>query len=154
MSLLTLILSLLIVVGCAKPQSAVENQPVQTDQSQGPRETTTPCSVQMDLSRLCLTWSWEKRPTPQEYGSFVFKTFRLNLYDQTPIETNLDSHPKVILWMPSMGHGSVPTQVTQIDTGTYRVTQVFFTMPGDWEIRFHVTQDQEIIDHATISINF
>lgn len=52
----------------------------------------------------------------------------------------------VVLWMPSMGHGSAPTQVERaVDAnggtlaGAYKVRNVFFIMPGDWEIRVSLT---------------
>lgn len=48
----------------------------------------------------------------------------------------------VSLWMPSMGHGSAPTQIQtvlnakgDVVIGTYLVTNMYFLMAGDWEIR-------------------
>lgn len=49
---------------------------------------------------------------------------------------------RVDLFMPSMGHGSAPTQVNRVldergqpVPGAYEVTRMYFTMPGDWEVR-------------------
>jgi len=44
---------------------------------------------------------------------------------------------KVSLFMPGMGHGSAPTQVepAREANGAYRISRVYFTMGGDWEIR-------------------
>ena len=50
--------------------------------------------------------------------------------------------------MPSMGHGSAPTTIEVIDTGTYRVKDVSLFMPGDWELRFStggVNADEAVI---------
>lgn len=51
----------------------------------------------------------------------------------------------VILWMPSMGHGSAPTSIARINdangntlTGTFAVSNMYFIMPGDWEVRFAI----------------
>ncbi len=48
----------------------------------------------------------------------------------------------VSLWMPRMGHGSAPTQLQrvldsqgQVLTGTYQVSNMYFVMPGDWDVR-------------------
>ncbi len=41
----------------------------------------------------------------------------------------------VKLWMPDMGHGSSPVTVTQFGVNKYKVTQAFFIMPGNWEVR-------------------
>lgn len=56
---------------------------------------------------------------------------------------------EVILWMPSMGHGSAPTQVQratdslgQILNGVYDVKNVFFIMDGDWEVRVVLTDSE------------
>ncbi|RZA07636.1 MAG: hypothetical protein EOP11_07140 [Proteobacteria bacterium] len=45
---------------------------------------------------------------------------------------------KVVPFMPAMGHGSSPTKLEPIASGTYRVSKIFFTMPGAWEIRVQV----------------
>lgn len=53
---------------------------------------------------------------------------------------------EVELWMPDMGHGSAPTQVTRtIDangnavTGSYLVRNLYFIMGGAWEVRIALT---------------
>lgn len=45
--------------------------------------------------------------------------------------TNLN----VELWMPSMGHGSSPVVVTKRNDAFYKVTEAWFVMSGDWEVR-------------------
>lgn len=49
---------------------------------------------------------------------------------------------EVDLFMPEMGHGSSPTQIThsvdakgQAETGVYEVSSMYFIMSGDWEVR-------------------
>ena len=46
---------------------------------------------------------------------------------------------RVALFMPEMGHGSAPTQLERMLNpsgnaipGAYRVTSIYFTMPGAW----------------------
>ena len=147
-----LISALFVTTKCAQPKyvhdSTVSNQ---TSYAQ---ESKADCQISFVNSKLCLTWFWEKKPTSTQMGSFIFKTYRLNVLDQTPIEVDLVSTPQVILWMPSMGHGSTPTQTTRIDQGTYRTSNVFFIMPGDWEIRFHVKNGTELVDEASIKLIF
>jgi hypothetical protein len=53
-----------------------------------------------------------------------------------------------------MGHGSTPTTTTRVDVGSYRVSNVFFTMPGEWELRLQAKNGTEVLDEANISINF
>ena len=43
---------------------------------------------------------------------------------------------RVILWMPDMGHGSAPTKIFPLNTpGAFQVKKMFFTMPGEWEVK-------------------
>jgi hypothetical protein len=87
-------------------------------------------------------------------GSLIFKTYRLNTLDQTPIEVDLKSTPQVVLWMPSMGHGSTPSQTVRVDEGTYRTSNVFFIMPGEWEIRIQLKSGGEVTDETRITLVF
>ncbi len=81
---------------------------------------------------------WETGPrTPDES---ILRIEWKNGRDHTPITA--PGEFKVELWMPDMGHGSAPTTVTPImDTdgnpvlGAYRVSNVYFTMGGAWDVR-------------------
>lgn len=49
---------------------------------------------------------------------------------------------EVSLFMPSMGHGSAPTQIQRVLDGNgnvvmgfYEITNMYFLMPGDWDVR-------------------
>jgi hypothetical protein len=62
---------------------------------------------------------------------------------------SLEDSVEVVLWMPSMGHGSAPTQIQRVldsngdlMTGVYQVRNVYFTMGGDWEVRVVLTNAQ------------
>lgn len=65
--------------------------------------------------------------------------------------TELTDNVEVVLWMPSMGHGSAPTQVERIlDAngnilpGVFNVRSVYFIMGGDWEVRVTLTDAQGV----------
>jgi hypothetical protein len=146
------LLFLSFFIGCAEPKYVISNE--EGPNKPGLQESKSNCQISFSNSGLCLTWYWETKPTSTKPGSLIFKTYRLNLLDQTPIEVDLESTPQVVLWMPSMGHGSTPTQTARVDRGTYRATNVFFIMPGDWEIRFQVKNGATVIDETTISLVF
>lgn len=73
---------------------------------------------------------------------------------QTPIEKDMESLPQLVLWMSSMGHGSTPSQTQRLDVGTYRASNVFFIMPGDWQLKFQIKNGNELLDEAQDSIIF
>ncbi|MBI2394880.1 MAG: FixH family protein [Deltaproteobacteria bacterium] len=66
-------------------------------------------------------------------------TIRAGALAPTKDKTNVE----VIVWMPSMGHGAPndPTLVEKGD-GNYRVEDVYFSMPGTWELTVNVTSDR------------
>jgi hypothetical protein len=45
-----------------------------------------------------------------------------------------------------MGHGSRPTKTEKSSEGRYRTSNIFFVMPGEWEIRFQLKENKETID--------
>lgn len=100
-------------------------------------------------------------------GHLVFKNNTLHMHASFPTEPTVgaksvmvleakdpathqtiefNENINVVLWMPSMGHGSAPTQVVPaVDAngilipGTFLVKNMFFMMGGDWEIRVTLT---------------
>lgn len=57
-----------------------------------------------------------------------------------------DETIEVVLWMPDMGHGSAPTQISRVlDTngdvvpGRYTVRNIYFVMGGLWEVQVIIT---------------
>lgn len=76
--------------------------------------------------------AWEKGPrSPAE--SVLLVTWK----DAEGRVVNAPAAFKVVLFMPDMGHGSAPTYVEPARTteGAYRVSRVYFTMGGRWEVR-------------------
>lgn len=143
-----------LLVGCAQPKYVQESGATENKIAQ--EENKADCSILFAESKNCLTWYWEKKPTSSQPGSLIFKIFRQNQFDQTPIELDTLQVPEVVLWMPGMGHGSSPTQTTLLDVGTYRASNVFFIMPGQWEIRFSVKENDQPnskqLDGAVVAI--
>jgi hypothetical protein len=76
------------------------------------------------------------------------------LADKSIVPGDIEGEVAVVLWMPSMGHGSSPVSVAKIDVGTYRASQVFFTMPGDWEIRIQRLVNGAVVEQAVIALRF
>ena len=135
---------------CAEPKYIIAQETKRENAFQS--QKATECELRFRNSGYCLLWQWEKMPTSTEPGSLTFKIVRANALDDSPVPVNLDLAPALVLWMPSMGHGSIPTIVEQIDTGTYRAKNVFFIMPGDWELRFQIKDGSTIHDEAVVSL--
>ena len=142
---------LLCLMACAKPkyETVIQAQP----EGDGKVEKVSECQTRFLNSGYCVLWAWEKRPTTTEKGVFRFKIVRPNLLDDSAIPVDFEKDPAVVLWMPDMGHSSSPTKVERIDQGSYRVSNVFFIMPGQWQIRFQILngnrgQDEAVVDYT------
>jgi hypothetical protein len=86
--------------------------------------------------------SFPTAPTVGKESLLVLEAKDAATHSPTAINDNVE----VVLWMPSMGHGSAPTQVEQaLDAngnpilGTLNVRKVYFIMSGDWEVRVTLT---------------
>lgn len=74
--------------------------------------------------------------------------FRLSFKDDLSMR---GLRPFVSLWMPSMNHGSRPTEVAAIDSKNFLVSKVFFSMPGDWVVRIWLVEKDVVPDHTSDS---
>lgn len=143
-----LLIALTLLTACADPKYVSRpgaSQPFRKAEAE---------HTQFDKTGTSLWLSWETKPTADQYGSLLLKTGRENAADKSPVPLDLEGDIAVILWMPSMGHGSSPVTVTKIDTGTYRATKVFFSMPGDWEIRVQRVVKGALIEQAVLPFRF
>jgi len=135
--------------GCAEPTYLKEAG----DSGGGSAEKVErACQISFNASDLCLTWWWDgDKPKSSVDGRLYFKIYRLNIIDQSQVLLDLE-RLEVVLWMPDMGHGSVPVTITRKDLGTYEASPVHFIMPGEWEIRFKGTEGGEVLGEANVGI--
>ncbi len=136
LTVLTVILSL----SCARAN--YQNEQLDINQINQQNEQ---CSKSFSTVLLCVDLIWEKLPTEDERGVFRLQFYRI-AEPGTYIEPTLA--PSVQLWMPSMGHGSAPVQLTKIADGVYRVSEVYFVMSGDWEIRVQQKNGKDLVDQV------
>ncbi|WP_413574795.1 FixH family protein [Bdellovibrio sp. HCB290] len=137
----------LLLTACAQPDyidpKAINS--VQTDPSQDQ------CPLALPQSGLCAEVQWNIGPQSPAESEFTLKFWKNTDSKNGPYVDPLSSL-NVILWMPSMGHGSSPVTIEKIEPGVYRVRRVFFIMPGDWEIRISLKDGATSVDQATVSL--
>jgi len=136
----------LCLIGCAQPKYQNIVSPT-TNGSQESNNLKVECLNLFTQNNICLQWFFESgTPVAQKYTSIIVKLYRLNQYDQTLVYTDPESNTqlKVTPWMPSMSHGTVPNQITKLDIGTFRITNVNFIMSGPWEIYFDLIQNGQV----------
>lgn len=133
-----LLVLLLFLAACAKP-NYVDQAPDQF------RPSTQSCQFNFATEELCLRVVWETIPNESQVGSL-----RLTFSDPSNGERLLDPRhaPLVFLWMPSMGHGSSPVTMERLGPGVYQARDVFFIMPGIWEIRYQLKEGSTVIEEV------
>ena len=123
----------LLCCGCAKPNYQV------TPMQQGPQAVGDEgFRLFSNYLGLHVKIVFEKGPNSGEENLFTI-LFHTST-DATPVAVN--EAISVVLWMPSMGHGSSPVKVQKVADGVYRASQVYFIMPGDWEIRLQIKNQE------------
>ena len=135
----------LVLGACAHPKF-VESQEDKI------REQLGTCEIELKESKLCASFTWDTRPTFEKpEGVFV-----LEFHGDDDSSQFVDLiHPlEVVLWMPSMGHGSSPVTIEHLGMGQYRVSKVNFIMRGDWDIQIRLKNGEQILDQAVYPVRF
>lgn len=106
-------------------------------------EATAECKMYFKTENLCLKATWDNLPTESTFGSMTL-TFT-DKADPTRI-ISPQHGPSILLWMPSMGHGSSPVTITLIEDGIYKADDIFFIMQGPWEIRYQIKDGDKVVE--------
>lgn len=143
---LLLFITVAALAACAEPKYSVPTE------APAPGQKTAALRATWPQSQKQIWLEWETKPGNEEFGSFLLKIGRANLADQSALPEDIDGEVAVVLWMPSMGHGSSPVTVTKADVGTYRASRVFFSMPGDWEIRVQHISNGAVVEQTVFAL--
>lgn len=146
-----LLLITLLLMACAEPK--YETKVVANPHSIVEEAALETCEVALEDLGLCVLWKWEEVPTSSKAGQLIFKVARPNELDGSPLPVEIPFDVALVLWMPDMGHGSTPTRVERVDVGSYRATDVFFVMPGEWDLRFQLKEEGDLRDEAIAKVS-
>lgn len=126
----TMALLIAFAAACARPL----DQPTAISKPGTEKPSASACFAAFTESGDCVQVRWQKMPSENEIGAFEFAITKTSPLG--PVKVVDASSIEVELFMPSMGHGSRPVIVSKADDGSYRAEKLYFTMSGDWEIRF------------------
>jgi hypothetical protein len=114
------------------------------------------CWHQIVPSQLCLAMTWKKLPKDRmDEGVIEVKFLRPNLMDQSLMPAELEDfdfefEPWMVMDPPSQSHGTAPVFLERIDTGSFRVSQIYFIMRGTWQLRFKLVPRPSSQKQATV----
>lgn len=161
-------LSLLIIglsfgsMGCLSPilTHAESQNNTQPESVHGSRSLAD-CDVTFKTQGLCASMDWVKYPDEGKMGAFTLRFWQVGQGNASGPYFEPTFPIFVRLWMPSMGHGSSPVEVSPSHDsnglaipGVYDVTRVFFVMRGDWEIQVQLQNDTRTIEQASFSVKY
>ncbi|MGZ3690494.1 MAG: FixH family protein [Pseudobdellovibrio sp.] len=142
-----------LLISCAKPNYPVSSSPENGKQQVVPthNDPANPaqCSLFFKTSHLCLSYKWAANPKANEMSSM---TFQFYVQEKPAVFVTPSQSVNVQLWMPSMGHGSSPVKVSKNTDNSYKAENVFFVMPGTWEIRFQLKAEQDVVEQVVDKI--
>lgn len=106
------------------------------------------CQCFFIKEKICLQIQWESQPSSNNFSSLIMTFTKENSDERIdPINT-----PFVMLWMSSMGHGSTPVTMEKISIGEYRASNIYFVMPGTWDVRFQLKRGNAILEQYVQTI--
>jgi hypothetical protein len=125
-----------VFASCAKPRYV-------DDLTEKVESVSGECGLLFLSENICLKTEWIKRPSESAYGEMI-----LSFVDQSDQTRFIDPRhtPLIVLWMPGMGHGSSPVKIDRTDVGQYKVSEIFFIMPGEWDIRYQLKDGSNVVE--------
>lgn len=87
--------------------------------------------------------NWIIKPSLEELSSF-----ELRLAKELPTNQTLNA----FIWMPEMGHGSSPIEISRINNNEFFMNEIAFIMPGLWVLHIEVLENNQVIDQWQKSI--
>lgn len=117
------------------------------------------CPLPLKRAKLCASISWDSAPATGRANAFTLRFWDLKTGSESGPYITPAQAPFVRLWMPSMGHGSRPVVISSAREGgaelpgVFRVEQVFFSMPGDWDVQVQLRSGSQVADQAVLSLD-
>ncbi len=83
-----------------------------------------------EISNIVLEINWQTPISTTDSATAILKV------SQNGVPKPLPLNSLIYLWMPSMGHGSSDITIKEIASGVYELSDIYFIMNGDWQLRF------------------
>ncbi|MCB0393996.1 MAG: FixH family protein [Bdellovibrionales bacterium] len=112
------------------------------------REKSKSCLSKGVFSGLCFNVIWSEGPATNGESKMKIRFWLAEDAENVNVEGL-----EVELWMPEHGHGSSPTTVNSIELGSYEVSDVYFIMPGFWEVRITAVVNGNRKSITTLKVN-
>lgn len=122
--------------------------------------TPTPagCDFHLKKAKLCASLTWvhapvnKEMPTAKDASSFDLQFWKTDKGAQEKTALKDTQKFMLSLYMPAMKHGSLPMSIAKDPQtpGLYHVSQVLFSMGGEWEFHMKLKQNDKVVDQASM----
>lgn len=117
------------------------------------QENPTLCPIKFPSINLCASLDWVLPPQTHQEASILLKFWHKDNGSVNGPYQFSGEKLGVDLWMPAMNHGSAPTRLEVQEAGVFLVKNLYFIMPGHWQLRFKVIQQDKILDRAVVDLH-
>jgi hypothetical protein len=137
---------LLLLSGCGRSPFLHHEtaEPPQTPHEEGAKA----CPLSFPRSGYCAKLTWASAPSDQGANSFSLEFWEANSGSEEGPFSRPPHSVFVKLWMPAMGHGSSPVTLEEGMSGVYTATEVYFIMPGKWDVHIELMDSGKTIEEA------
>ena len=94
-----------------------------------------------------LSLSWLTAVNSTDKGEAFLLTSKDGVLTDLPLPFSL------FLWMPTMNHGSSPISITQLSTGVYKLSDIYFIMDGQWQLRAQLKSGNIVLEEIFFEFN-
>lgn len=145
MKFLFLLAMHLFLISCAQPKYEKINRG-----SNNQKATEQKNSIEFFKSDLSAYVVWQESPVENKKLEMSLRFY--NLKNDQPVVASINHELKVFLWMPDMNHGSAPVSLEKISDHEYKIKNIYFIMPGFWQIHFQILNNESLLDEATYDV--
>lgn len=114
-------------------------------------KATEECDFVFKKMDVCGKIKWVTKASTSEEG--VIHVL-LTKSDDTLVTWPASYELKMKLWMPHHSHGSAPTEREILkDNSTVQFANLWFIMPGHWDLMFSLVEGDKELDKAILSVH-
>lgn len=111
-------------------------------------EAAPQCDLVFTRAGVCGNTTWVFAPEQYEEATLELRLSQLS--SGAPVSPKAI---KLVLDMPSMGHGSAPTKTVMKSAGVYEISRIAFFMEGDWTMDFQILDSNgRVLDQVIVPI--
>jgi len=154
-----LVVFILGISSCGQPPASTAPANAVVNATTKP-QLSTDCPLSFPLSNYCASLTWLNTPTFEGENSFTIHFWDAKSGSSHGPYSDPPHSVFTKLWMPSMGHGSSKiTLARSADSsgvaipGVFLGTDVYFTMPGAWDVHIQLKDGSKIVEEALDSLS-